>query len=670
MNASRSLRYLVSKGLRVTAAKWLVLGGVVGVLCGVAGLVFYIATDVGAHLVLTRLAGYHPALPKGESHLLHSEGSDVLRWWWLLLALPLGGLISGLIVSRFAPDCKGAGTEAAVHAYHHSGGFMKISVPITKFIASVVTLASGGSAGREGPIAMVGAGFASWFAQRLGLSSRDRRILLAAGIAGGVAAIFRAPLAGALFAAEVLYSDPDVEADALIPGFISAIVGFVTFGALEGMVLPELLETHLISSLFLPPANLNFAPKDAIQLVGYLAVALCTVVMARVMVFAVQRSERGFDALPMPNWSKPALGGLLTAVLALATLGASWWLNLVPEGNTTALATLGAGYGILQQAMDGGVGVGGTAVSLLLLVMVGKLATTCATVCSGGSGGLFGPTIVIGGCVGGAVGFALQGTPVAPPTSACVIMGMAGFFSATYKVPIAALLMVSEMTGNYELLLPAMWVCAISYLLSGQRGIVHSQVESPVASPAHRGHFFSDVLGGIRVSEVFHVDNRPALVLHPDSSIDECKQMVADSHQTVYPVVDASGHLTGIFNLNDLRGFLFDDSLALVAVAQDVALPTRDIIAITPNDTLATALRSFTHKNLEEIPVVDDKDRTAFLGLLTRREVIAYYNTIVGKLQAQRREEGWGEDSGGRETEHDRQAQKVPGVTSGTKSVD
>lgn len=641
MNATQSMRHLVFRSLRVSAAKWLLLGGVVGVLCGLAGLVFYIATDIGTHLVLTELAGYQPDLPKGEAHLLHSSGASDLRWWWLLLALPLGGLISGLLVERFAPDCRGAGTEAAVHAYHHQRGIIGFGTSLTKFLASVVTLSSGGSAGREGPIAMVGAGFSSWFAQRLGLSGRDRRILLAAGMAGGIAAIFRAPLAGALFAAEVLYRDPDVEADALIPGFIAAIVGYVTFGAIEGLVIPDLGGTHLISSLFLPPEGLDFAPSDAIELVGYLLVTLCVVGMARVTVHSVRGAERSFTALPVPAWIKPAIGGLLTAVLALATLAASWWLGLVEEGQTTALATLGAGYGILQLAMDGATGLGGTAVALLLLVMIGKLATTCCTVCSGGSGGLFGPSIVIGGCVGGAVGIALQGTLIAPPPAACVIMGMAGFFSATYKVPITSLLMVSEMTGNYELLLPAMWVCAIAYLLSGPQGIVYSQVESPVASPAHRGHFFNDILGGIRVAQVFDADRRVSRTLRPDSSIDACKQLVAESQQTVYPVVDTDGRLTGIFNLNDLRSYLFDDSLAMIAVAQDVAVTGEDIIAITPRDSLASALRCFTVRNLEELPVVDPDDRTRFLGLLSRRDVIAHYNAAVDELRRQRQAEGW-----------------------------
>jgi len=207
---------------------------------------------------------------------------------------------------------------------------------------------------------------------------------------------------------------------------------------------------------------------------------------------------------------------------------------------------------------------------------------------------------------------------------------------------VAALLMVSEMTGNYDLLLPAMWVCAICFLLSGKRTIVSSQVSSPVHSPAHRGHFFNDILAGIRVAEVFDPD-REVPTLHPESSIDDCKRLVTTSHQTVYPVVDHEGQLVGIFNMNDLRSFLFDDTLGMVAVAEDVA--TKEIITLRPRDSLATAMRRFTQRNLEELPVVADDDEKRFLGLLTRRQVIAYYNTVVDSLRDRRREEGYEVDS-------------------------
>ena len=447
------------------------------------------ATDLVAHVLLTEIAGWQPALPAGEAPIFHSEQVALaehqvpteqpggLRWWWLLVVLFGGGVLSGWIVSRFSPEARGAGTGEAVHAFHHRGGEVSLIAPVTKMVASVITLGSGGSAGREGPIAMVGAGFASWFGGCLHLSSRDRRILLAAGIGGGVAAMFRAPLAGALFAAEVLYSDPEFEADVLIPSFISAIVAHVTFGLVEGL----LLDQSSITVLFAVPAEagLRFTAADTPQLLGYLLVTGAVVVAARAFISALSASERQFSKLPLPTWLVPGLGGLGAGITALVLLWVSSFL--VREGSTEALATLGAGYGFIQHAMDGLVGLGGwSAVLVMLIVAFGKMVTTCLTVGSGGSGGAFGPSIVIGGCIGGAVGSTLHliGGPfaaIAPNTLGCIIMGMAGFLAATYKVPIAGLLMVTEMTGSYQLLLPAMWVCALCYLFSGKRSVVPSQ---------------------------------------------------------------------------------------------------------------------------------------------------------------------------------------------------
>ena len=231
-------------------------------------------------------------------------------------------------------------------------------------------------------------------------------------------------------------------------------------------------------------------------------------------------------------------------------------------------------------------------------------------------------------------------------------MGMAGFLAATYKVPIAGLLMVTEMTGSYQLLLPAMWVCALCYLFSGKRSVVPSQVPGPVDSPAHRGHFFNDILAGIRVESVFD-RQRDVRTLEPHSSIDEAKALVTETNQNVYPVVDGETRKpTGLFfALDDLRAFLYDETLGLVAVAQDVA--DDQFVAITPRDSLATALRYFTDRNLEELPVIDP-DTGHFLGLLSRRQVIGRYNSVVDDMRAQRRQDGYdhGEDS-----HHQRSAQ-------------
>jgi CIC family chloride channel protein len=253
--------------------------------------------------------------------------------------------------------------------------------------------------------------------------------------------------------------------------------------------------------------------------------------------------------------------------------------------------------------------------------------------------------MVIAGCIGGAIGFALNGLVIAPSPGACVIIAMAGFFSSAYRTPIAGLLMVSELTGTYQLLLPAMWVCSLCFLASGKKSLASAQVPSPLHSPAHSGHFFNDLLSGIRVKAVFD-PKREIGILNPHSSLDDCKQLVTASNQTVYPVVDNKGNLCGIFNINDLRSFLYDDALGMVAVADDIA--TKDMIVLHEHDTLSSAMRRFTIKNLEELPVVlEDQDgNRRFLGLLGRRQVIAHYNQVVDKLRRRRADDGYDVNDG------------------------
>ena len=195
----------------------LLLSSLVGIVAGTGAIVFQYLVQGAATLLLGALAGYDQSGPAGEARVFHVL-TGALHPWRLPILVALGGLATGLIVQRFAPEAAGHGTDAAIDAFHRRGGVIRARVPIVKTIASALTLGSGGSGGREGPIAQIGAGFGSFLATRLGLPERDRRILLAAGVGAGVGSIFRAPLAGALFAAEMLYSEPEFESDVRDPG--------------------------------------------------------------------------------------------------------------------------------------------------------------------------------------------------------------------------------------------------------------------------------------------------------------------------------------------------------------------------------------------------------------------------------------------------------------------
>jgi CIC family chloride channel protein len=568
----------------------------VGLIAGTGAVCFHYMTQAGLRLFLDGLAGYRPMPPPGEAHLFAPSQTPFLRW--VLLLLPaLGGLVSGWIVFTFAPEAEGHGTDAAIKAYHQAGGYIRGRVPLVKMVASVITLTTGGSGGREGPIAQIGAGFGSLLATRLGLSARERRILMAAGIGAGVGSIFRAPLAGALFAAEVLYRDPDLEYEVIIPAGLSSVVAYCVFCMVYGW-----------GSLFRAP---DFVFRNPLELGPYLVLALVVVAGGALHVKAFYGLAGFFHRLRMPNWLKPALGGLCTGLIGF------FW----PQ-------TLSFGYGFVQAAFNGEL-----TVAFLLILAVGKIFTTAFSIGSGGSGGVFGPAMVIGGALGGAVGQlverALPGLLASP--GAFVVVGMAGFFTSVSNTPISTIIIVSEMTGSYHLLLPSLLVCSVAYTASRRWTIFRNQVKSRVDSPAHSGDFFMDVLQAIKVERL--KDRIRAVIPVPqEMSFQDFKRHFAETEQHYFPVVDGDGRLTGIFSVNDVRGVLFSAEIERLVVMKDIG--TTDIITTTLSEDLSAVLKKFTVKNIDSLPVVSEDDPRQLIGMLSRREVIACYNEQIQNLKA------------------------------------
>ncbi|HXX94771.1 MAG TPA: chloride channel protein [Planctomycetota bacterium] len=444
----------------------MLISAVVGVATGGGAIVFYLATVMAVRIVLGGAAGYWPEpRPAGEPLIHWPEMPHHALVPWLLLVLPTaGGILSGLLVWRFAPEAEGHGTDAAIKAYHEKEGFIRPRIPLVKTIASALTLGSGGSGGREGPIAQIGAGIGSTISTLLRLAPAERRVLMAAGMGAGVAAVFRAPLAGALFAAEVLYWSPEFEAEVVVPAGIASVVAYCTFGLALGW-----------SPLF-ATSDLTFShPRE---LGAYLILAVAMVLLAGLYTRAFNGSIDLFHRLRFPAPLKPALGAFLTGGVALGLFFASGRRGEI-------LSVLSFGYDSLQRALTEETSVGA---GLLLLIALGKILTTSLTIGSGGSGGVFGPSMVIGGCGGGAIGILLHRMwpELVPHPASFVILGMGGFFAAAAKTPFSTLVIVSEMTGSYHLLLPGLWVCIIAFMLSDEHSLFRSQVENRAASPAHR----------------------------------------------------------------------------------------------------------------------------------------------------------------------------------------
>lgn len=585
----------IGSGDIAVAGRWLFYFVLIGVIAGCGAIVFHYLCGLGMHYFMDLIAGYRPASPAGEHLLLPHTNTPFNRW--ILLILPAaGGLLSGWLVYTFAPEAEGHGTDAAIDAYHHKGGFIRSRIPFIKTIASTLTLTTGGSGGREGPIAQIGAGFGSFLATKFKLSERERRIMMAAGIGAGVGSIFRAPLAGALFAAEVLYRDPDFESEVIIPAGISSVVAYCTFCLVFGW-----------GSLFDSP---NFKFQNPLELGPYLVLAGVLVVTAILYIKVFYGVVDVFKKMSIPNHFKPAIGGLLTGIIGF----------FLPY-------TLSFGYGITQQAIFNQV-----AIPTLIALAIGKIFTTSFSIGSGGSGGVFGPSIVIGGAMGGVVGklFHMLIPSIVTAPGSFVIVGMAGFFAAASNTPISTIIFISEMTNSYHLLLPSLLVCSICYLLCQKWTIFENQVKSRVDSPAHAGEFMMDILQTIKVTDLRHLI-KEVRCMNEDMPFSEFKKIFTSTKQHYFPVINNKGHLSGIFSSNDIREVIFTTHIEQLVVMKDIMVS--DLISTIPSEDLNTVLLKLTQKNIDALPVMKEDDSGSLIGLIYRRDIISYYNEHIKKIK-------------------------------------
>ena len=573
----------------------------VGIVAGLGAVLFAAACHSVAWLALDQVAGYRPIGPAGEAHLSWlADSARSFHPLWLVLVPALGGLVSGYIVFKFAPEAEGHGTDAAIAAYHQGQGRIRSRVPIVKLVSSAITIGTGGSGGREGPIAQIGAGFGSLLATWLRLSIADRRILLACGMGAGVGAIFRAPLAGALFAAEVLYCSPEFEPEVIIPAGISSVVAYCTFGLVFGW--QPLFDT--------PP----FAFDSPWQLGPYFLLAIVCAMMAMLYTRTFYGVHALFKRLPGPRVVKPVVGAFLTGVLGVS-------LYFLFGREQTVLAVLSTGYGVLQEGLQHETTL---SAGLLMAVAFGKILTTSLTIGSGGSGGVFGPAMVIGGCSGGAVGtlFHQVWPGLVPHPASFVIMGMAGFFAAAAKTPFSTLIIVSEMTGDYRLFLPALWVCAWSFLLLDRQSLYRSQVESRSLSPAHQGDYVREVLVGQYVRQ-FLVPNKDIPTLRPGDALDIVLRRLDATGYTVLPVVDEGQRLLGVVNLEEVHLAARSQHAQIMLLAAD--LMRDDVVPLQPDHGLDRALELLVHNNLLALPVVQDAGDRRVVGIVRRSDIASAY---------------------------------------------
>ena len=418
---------------------------VLGVVGALAAQLFTWALRLCERFFLVLLAGYRPpGLPQDGGVLKQVIGSHGL--WLVPLATTLGGLLSGFLVYTWAPEAEGHGTDTVVKAFHRAGGFIRARVAPLKLVASAITIGSGGSAGREGPTALIGAGVGSLYATFFHRTDEEREILLLAGMAAGLSAIFRSPIGAAFFAIEVLYGSMDFESRGLLYTMLASVVAYAVNGLFVGWQ----------PLFYFPP----FGSIHAFDYAWLCVLGVAGGLVATLLPVVFYRLRDLFRELPLPPVLNPAIGGLGVGLLALK----------FPQ-------VLGGGYGWIQEAINGGL-----ALKLLLVLLFLKIIAFALTVSSGGSGGVFAPTLFVGAMLGGVVASLSH-----LPTAMFVVLGMMTTFGAAARVPIASMLMVTEMTGGYRLLPPAAFAVLLSYLVQtslSQHVKYHSLYEAQVTGRA------------------------------------------------------------------------------------------------------------------------------------------------------------------------------------------
>nr|MDO8061855.1 chloride channel protein [Candidatus Freyrarchaeum guaymaensis] len=589
----------------------LLLSAAVGVIGGLSAVAFRHLTSV-----LEDLFTYLP---------------DCLGSAFIVLMPAAGGLIAGLLVFRFAREAKGHGVPEIMEAVALKGGEIRARVPIVKTLASGVTIGSGGSAGSEGPIAQISAGLASVIAKSFKLDSEHRKLLVVCGVAAGISAIFNAPIGGVLFALEVVYGG--IEAVAVVPVVLSSVIATAVSRIIMGN--EPIVE--------LP----SFTLSNSWELLFFLVLGLLLGAASVIWVKHFYLVEGIFDRLNVTPYAKPAIGGLLVGAIAVG----------FPQ-------ILGGGYSVMEDVF-----AGRFPLLLLLALAFLKMLATSLTLGSGGSGGVYSPSLFIGAMFGGAYGLSLSWVlfessagplaftlpltklyfkmtlnslfPLLQPylsllhpyigfePMAYALVGMAACFAASARAPLTAIVMVMEMTGNYYLILPLMAACVSSYIVS--RIFMKESI--------YTMRFFKkgidiylesrrDLLDYIRVGEVMQ---KNVITITPDMYVFQALELAERTHHSGFPVVN-KGKLVGIVTFNDM----------ITAVEEGKeeerigTIATENLIVAYPDETVRQALDKMVEHDVGRLPVVDRGDPSKLLGIITRSDILkAHELTLLCRLRRQ-----------------------------------
>jgi CIC family chloride channel protein len=556
--------------------KWSILGGLTGTLGGLAAAAFV--------WLLESLDGVVGAFT-----------SAAPAPWLLPLVPALGGLLVGVLRARFTPeafDSPGA-TDRAIDAIHDDNGRLPRRTSLMTAVTSAITLSTGGSAGREGPTVLVGAGIGSIAARiieglrlperlRFSFTEEDIRVLAICGVAAGLGAVFRAPIGAALFAVSVLYIY-GMEDDYLGPSLVSSLTSYLLFSLFFGF-----------EPMFRAPFawDLDLFDIAVVLIIGATA-SLVGITYIRVFYGVFERFRR----LAIPNWLKPALGGLALGLLGLA----------VPR-------VMGMGYGTIQNMIDYRLGAG-----MLLLLVFGKIVATSLTIGSGGAGGDMAPALFIGAALGGLIGSAaVQLFPdAAANPSLYVIAGMGAVYASVAKVPLATAILLCESTRNFTLIVPLVIANTAASLASGNHTIYASQHASATREQ-------QDVLRRVPVARIYTPEPVTAAA---DLSVIGLLRLIGSTGHHGFPVLDAADRLVGVVSWKDAQTVPYAGGAREQTSISEIM--SAEPVTVVPTDSSRVALDLIERHGIGRVVVVDPADSDHVIGVVTKQDLIKAYAGFV-----------------------------------------
>jgi len=518
-----------------------------------------------------------------------------LPWYYKLVAPAVGGLIIGPIVYHFAREAKGHGVPEVMESIALRGGAIRPRTVFAKITASAICIGSGGSVGREGPIVQIGSALGSIFGQFLRVRGSRLRTLVACGTAAGIAGTFNAPVAGALFAMEVILSDFGISQ------FSPIVVSSVAATAVSRHFLGD------FPAFVIPPYEL----KSIFEMVPFAVLGVLSAFTALAFITVLYKTEDLFERIPLPGSLKPAVGGLLVGTIGV----------FCPH-------VFGVGYDSISLALESRM----VWYFLLLLVFL-KLVATSVTIGSGGSGGIFAPSLFLGAMLGGLVGTVVHTlVPWATGSSgAYALVGMGAVAAGAMHAPITSILMIFELTNDYRIILPLMLACIISVLITSRlkKDSIYTLKLSRRGIDLFRGQEIN-VLRSLPVSKVMTTDCE---TIHANAPFRQLLDLTVNSAHGSFFVVDHGNRVVGVMSVHDVRKLIYElDDLKPIIVAHDLMEPVRHYCK--PTDTLDTVMVAFAKLKADELPVVSDDREQRLIGMVSQTDVIDAYNLAVFKRDA------------------------------------